>query len=244
MVGQQPNRLASFTTCHYKLGQDEGIKACFALWLRGTSPVRLRDIIRAAKTGIKVSSWSAGKVPKADFPIAKKAYGLGNAFKWCVIRFQALDTECRVLVVLNESKQKYEAVLGVMGVDGTLRILCSYEYHETEPGWHCHATHDDVSTLSHGFMRGPWIKRVPGAQKEHRFGKHPRFSIGDETKAVHFAVDRYRIVEKGPLLGRRSFAERFATRLLSGASLWASRSARHSVAAMVMQSDFMLFAIR
>lgn len=161
--------------------------------------MRIKDIIRAAKTDIKVGPWSLGKVPKADFPIAKKAYGLGRAFKWCVITFKVRDTECRVLVVLNEPKQKYEAVLGVMGHDGTLRILCSYEYHETEPGWHCHATHDDVSTLSHGFMRGPWMKRVPGPRKTLRVGKHPKFSIGDETKAVHFAIDRYKIA-KGPLI--------------------------------------------
>jgi hypothetical protein len=166
----------------------------------GQETVRLKDIVRADKKDIKIGPWTAGKVPRADFPIAKKAYGLGNSFKWSVIRFKALESECRVLVVLNESKQKYEAVLGVMGADGTLRILCSYEYHATEPGWHCHATHDDASTLSHGFMRGPWIKRFPGAGKQHRLGKHPRFSIGDEGKAIHFAIDRFKISEKGPLL--------------------------------------------
>jgi hypothetical protein len=61
--------------------------------------------------------------------------------------------------VFNEAKQKYEAILGVMAADKSLRILCSYEYHASEPGWHCHATHDDTVTLSHGFMRGPWMKR-------------------------------------------------------------------------------------
>jgi hypothetical protein len=82
--------------------------------------VRLKDIIRAGKTDIKVGSWYAGKVPRAEFPIAKKAYGLGSSFKWCVIRFEALAAECRVLVVLNEAKQKYEAVLGVMVRTGHL----------------------------------------------------------------------------------------------------------------------------
>jgi hypothetical protein len=162
--------------------------------------VRLRDIIRADKYDIKVGRWSAGKVPRADFPIAKKAYGLGNSFKWCVITFQALGAECRVLVVVNEFKQKYEAILGVMGSDRSLRVLCSYEYHETEPGWHCHATHDDASTIFHGFMRGPWIKRVPGSGALHRASKHSQFKIGEEAAAIHFAIDRYRIEEKGPLI--------------------------------------------
>jgi hypothetical protein len=162
--------------------------------------LRLKEIVRASKSEIKIGAWHSGKVERRDFPIAKKAYGLGRSFRWCVITFQALDIECRVLVVFNEPKQKYEAILGVMAVDGSLRILCSYEYHATEPGWHCHATHDDVTTLSHGFMRGPWIRRIPGARKQHRLGKYPKFTIGNESKAVRFAIDRYKIGERGTLL--------------------------------------------
>jgi hypothetical protein len=95
--------------------------------------VHLRQIVCAPKTNIKVGAWRAGKVPRADFPMAKSAYGLGNSFKWCVISFEALGAECRVLVVMNEPKQKYEAVLGVMA-SNSLRILCTYEYHPSEPG--------------------------------------------------------------------------------------------------------------
>jgi hypothetical protein len=40
--------------------------------------------------------------------------------------------------VLNEAKQRFEAVLGAMMNTG-LRVLCSYEWHASEPGWHCHA---------------------------------------------------------------------------------------------------------
>jgi len=162
--------------------------------------VRLKEIIRAPKDNIKIGQWHSGKVPKADFPIARAAYRLGNSFKWCVVEFQALGADCRVLVVQHEAKQKYEAVLGVMGQNGTLKILCSYEYHASEPGWHCHATHDDSGTLSHGFMRGPWIKRVPGARKPHRDKKFHKFKIGNETAAIRFAVDRYKIEPKGSLL--------------------------------------------
>ena len=131
--------------------------------------------------------------------MAKAAYALGSSFRWCVITFEVLGSECRVLVVVNAPKQKYEAILGVMASNG-LRILCSYEYHATEPGWHCHATHDDTSTLNFGCMRGPWIKRVPGARKVHRQNKHMKFSIGDEGMAILFAIDRYEIWEKGLLV--------------------------------------------
>ena len=161
--------------------------------------VNLRQIIRAPKDKIEIGQWRAGKVPRADFPMAKNAYGLGLSFKWNVVKFEALGVECRVLVVLNESKQKYEAVLGVMGPRG-LRILCTYEHHPSEPGWHCHATHVEVETLSQGCMRGPWIKRVPSPRKLHRNGKFPKFTIGNETDAIRFALARYKIEKKGTLL--------------------------------------------
>jgi hypothetical protein len=161
--------------------------------------VRLRQIIASSKTAISVGKWQSGKVPRADFPMAKAAYGLGSSFQWSVITFTSLETECRVLVVVNAYKQKYEAILGVMGPNG-LRILCTYEYHPSEPGWHCHATHDDANTLRHGAMRGPWIKRIPAARQPHRSSKYVRFQIGDKDAAIRFAIDRYRIWSKGQLL--------------------------------------------
>jgi hypothetical protein len=162
--------------------------------------MRLLEIIKAKKSKIQIGPWKNGKVPRADFPMARKAYGLGNSYQWCVITFEALSAAFRVLVVLNGPKQKYEAVLGVMGPKGDLKILCSYEYHPSEPGWHCHATHDDVNTLPHGCMRGPWVKRVPGARKPHRQNKFAAFTIDKQADAIRFALRRYRIEEKGPLL--------------------------------------------
>jgi hypothetical protein len=163
--------------------------------------VRLKQIILAPKSGIDIGKkWTSGKVPRAEFPMAKAAYRLGQSFKWTTIKFQALGSECRVLVVMNPAKQKYDAILGVMGANGALRILCSYEYHATEPGWHCHATHDDSASLSGGCMRGPWVKRVPAARGLHRATKHAKFAIGDEAAAIRFALARYKIEEKGTLL--------------------------------------------
>jgi hypothetical protein len=161
--------------------------------------LHLRQLYRAPKTNIKIGPWHSGKVPRADFPMANSAYNLGSAFRWCVITFNALGHECRVLVIMNGAKQKYEAVFGVMGVR-ELRILCTYEYHASEPGWHTHATHDDADKLTHGYMRGPWIKRLPGPRGRYRESKFSRFQIGDETTALRFAIDRYKIREKGTLL--------------------------------------------
>jgi hypothetical protein len=169
----------------------------FRLW--GEAVPALRDFYRAPKTKIKIGQWRSGKVPRADFPIGRAAYNLGSSFRWCVITFETLACECRVLVIMNEAKQKLQAVLGVMGSSG-LRILCTYEYHPSEPGWHTHATHDDADALSRSYMRGPWIKRLPGQHKKHRDGKFSSLQIGDETAAQRFAIDRYRIREKGSLL--------------------------------------------
>ena len=100
--------------------------------------VRLQEIVRASKTEISVGEWHRGAVPRAAFSLTRRSYALGGSFEWCVIKFVALGHACRVLVVLNLSKQKYQAILGVES-DGPLRVLCSYEYHAGEPGWHCHA---------------------------------------------------------------------------------------------------------
>jgi len=158
--------------------------------------VALRQIVLAKKTNIKVGQWYSGKVPKADFPMGRQAYGIGNSYRWCVISFSAIGFECRVLVVVNFQKQKFQAILGVMGT-GMLHILCSYEFHATEPGWHCHAACDDVSLVPLGYMRGPWVRRTPGANRAHR---SLNFAIEDERDAQRCAFDCYRIEAEGDLL--------------------------------------------
>ena len=158
---------------------------------------RLRRIVRARKTDIKIGPWHSGKVPKKDFPIAKKAYGLGASFRWSVISFVALGVECRVLVTLNFVKEKYEAILGAIGSSETLHVLCSYEYHVGEPGWHCHAACDELSKVPLGYMRGPWVRRVPAARRTH---SRQDFGISDETAAQRFAFACYKIETRGTLL--------------------------------------------
>jgi hypothetical protein len=156
----------------------------------------VQEIIWASKEAINIGEWHRGNVPRSDFPIAKKVYGLGRSFEWRVIKFGALDLQCRVLVVLNTPKEKYEAILGVM-TDGQLRIACIYEYHATEPGWHCHVSCGEVTQVPLGFMRGPWVKRIPKAKSTH---KRLDFGVPDQEAATRFAIDCYRIETKGSLL--------------------------------------------
>jgi hypothetical protein len=112
--------------------------------------MRLRQVIHAPKGGIKIGGWNLGKVPKKDFPLARSAYGLGASFQWCVINFSALDADFRVLVIFHPAKEKYDAILGAMSAQG-LRVICSYQYHAGEPGWHCHAACGDLEAFRRGF---------------------------------------------------------------------------------------------
>jgi hypothetical protein len=158
---------------------------------------RLRRIVGAPKTEVKLGPWRAGKVPKKDFPMARQAYSLGSSFRWRVVSFSALDVECRVLIIYNPAKEKYEAILGAMGSADTLHVLCSYEYHAGEPGWHCHAACDDLARVPLGYMRGPWVRRVPAAKRTH---SRQDFGVQDDTTALHFALRCYKIDPKGPLV--------------------------------------------
>ncbi len=158
--------------------------------------IRLQDVVRASKTGIQVGPWRQGRVPKADFPIAKGSYDLGRSYQWCVIKFDALDFQCRVLVVLNAPKQKFQAILGV-AAEARLRILCCHEFHAGEPGWHCHASCGEVSKVPEGFMRGPWVRRLPAASRTHR---RLNFEALDLDSAKRIAIDRYKIWARGTLV--------------------------------------------
>ena len=158
--------------------------------------MELRSVIAAAKVNIKVGSWKNGKIPKSDFPIAKSAYRLGNSYRWCIVGFDAMDETFRCAVVFNAGKVKYEAIFGFL-VNQTLKILCSYQFHEGEPGWHCHATCKADANSTPGLMRGPWITRIPAASSRHR---RMSFGVDGEDKAVQIALARYRIETKGPLL--------------------------------------------
>jgi hypothetical protein len=158
---------------------------------------RLRQIVGAPKTDIKLGSWRFGKVPKKDFPMARQAYGLGSSFRWRVVSFTALDVECRVLIIFNLAKEKYEAILGALSTSETLHVLCSYEYHASEPGWHCHAACDDLATVPLGIMRGPWVRRIPAARRTH---SRQDFGVQDDLGALRVALRCYKIETKGPLV--------------------------------------------
>src|SRR3546814_16446394 len=137
--------------------------------------MRLQDLINAPKSDVHVGEWKKGKIPRADFPLSRarsKDYKYSSAYDWCVIRFRALGADCRVRVLLREGREIYYATLGVVE-GGDTKILCSYEYHGTEPGWHCHVKCGDVALVAPRQNRFG-SKRLPKARdssEESRGGK-------------------------------------------------------------------------
>jgi hypothetical protein len=111
------------------------------------------------------------------------------------LKFEALGEKFRVLIRLHEAKEQYAATLG-MEVDGDLAILCVYEFHGTEPGWHCHLSCDPAKDVPTGIHRGPWIMRIPTGNSHHR---RKKFGVS-EANALTIAADRFRIRTGGTLL--------------------------------------------
>jgi hypothetical protein len=88
----------------------------------------------------------------------------------------------------------YRATLGIeQGND--LVILCHYEYHSQEPGWHCHLTLEDHSKAPIGWSRRG-MRRWPAARARHM---HVTFGV-TQAKALTVAADRFRLAVQGDLL--------------------------------------------
>lgn len=155
--------------------------------------MRLKALISAEKVSIKIWDWKQGEIPRSLWPSRRakpKFYKWGPLYKWRVISFFALDTDCRVLILFNETKQIFRASFGITE-GGETRVLCDYEFHASEPGWHCHARCDDVATLSPGTNRFGSV-RLPRYNRPHRrtefkFGK----SELSEASAFQCAVTVY-----------------------------------------------------
>ena len=159
--------------------------------------MNLKQIICSPKSDIKIGEWRKGLIPRADFPLSRakpKDYKVSDAYDWCIIRFSCLGLDCRVRVLLREGREIFYATLGVVE-GGDTKIVCSYEFHGTEPGWHCHVKCDELANVRPGQNRYGAV-RLPNGRRKHR-----RDSFGvSKTNAKHKAIDFYRIEERGGLL--------------------------------------------
>jgi hypothetical protein len=132
--------------------------------------MRLKQIIAAQKLNLVWGSWKTGPMPKTAFPLTRsgnKPLRFGAAFEWYLLTFEALGETFRLLVAVHYGKQEYYAHLG-MECGGDMRMLASYEFHGTHPGWHVHSGCEEVSVIPVGRFKGPWKRRIPSASKRHR----------------------------------------------------------------------------
>jgi hypothetical protein len=158
--------------------------------------MNIKEVVRAPKTDIHVTEWRAGHIPRVSFPLSRvrdKHYKLGPEYRWRVITFDCLWNTFRLLVVFNEGKQIYRATLAIE-VERDLAVLCQYEFHASEPGWHCHVTFRETDGLPLGVGRSH-LRRWPGANTRP---SRPEFGVR-ETNAVGLAMTRFRISPVGPL---------------------------------------------
>lgn len=156
--------------------------------------MRLKTIIQAEKSNIDFGKWTEGHISRSSFPLSKvkeKSYKLGKAYKWRVVRFDALRKRIRVLIVLNKEKEIFRARLGVED-GGDMVVLCDHEFHASEPGWHCHFTLKTVDSLTTGAVRDGKRKRPTNSDASAVFNV-------TEASALAIASKRYGFDPKGEL---------------------------------------------
>ncbi len=157
--------------------------------------MNLRALISAPKSSVDTGEWRKGEIPRSQWPSRRaksKAYKYGPLYQWRIIRFDAAGHQCRVLLIFNAYKQIFRARFGVTA-NGETKALCDYEYHASEPGWHCHARCDDLAMIDPAATRFG-ARRIPAAGAFHRrVGFSFRKSPLTAQTAFNCAVSLFRI---------------------------------------------------
>ena len=158
--------------------------------------MKVADVIRAAKTNVDVGGWKSGKIPNAQFPLARSSLHLGRGWEWRIVTFDALSTSFRVLICISLEKESYRAVLALD--DGPmLRVLCHHELHTTHWNWHCHFYDGEATDVHPGVLRDRDRFRAWPYFKDDQ--NSTGFTITKEA-ALTVAANRYRFEAQGALL--------------------------------------------
>jgi hypothetical protein len=158
------------------------------------SGMRLQDIIRGSKADLDTGKWQSGRIPRTAFPMSRlkdRHYRYGPDYLWRLVRFEAAACSCRILILLNESREVLRARLGVE-LDGDMVVLSDYEYHATEPGWHCHVTFEDVADVGPGAAR-QGKRRWPNRSSRQDFAV-------DRSNAMTVVAEHYKFAAQGELI--------------------------------------------
>ena len=130
--------------------------------------MRPRQRIRKPKTVTKPGEWKTGKMGKQAFPMARgRHYVLGARWTWRVDVLASGETECRLLTAFEPSTEQFLSILtyrrGAVHV-----VVARLEYHGYEPGLHCHAACEPLSTVTGGVVKPYGTRRLPAHGSPHR----------------------------------------------------------------------------
>ena len=153
------------------------------------------DVVRDAKFELKVSEWKAGHIPRFAFPLSKsrpKSYKFGQDYQWRTVSFETSKGRFLVLILLNVSRSIYRATLAQVMEDDDLVVLCQHEYHQSEPGWHCHVTSSPSSLLPRGVVR----KQLTRWPKYRHVQSEVEFKV-TLVNALSIAADRFKFSAQG-----------------------------------------------
>jgi hypothetical protein len=156
--------------------------------------ITLKDVIRSEKSNVDTGKWANGHIPRAAFPMSKlkdKRYKFGPDYAWRIVKFDALGHAFRVLIQLNMDKEILRSRLGVL-INGDTVVLSDFEFHATEPGWHCHVALQGVPQLVPGVARHDKRKWPKDSSRKE-------FNV-DESNALSVVAAHYRFQAQGELI--------------------------------------------
>ena len=159
-------------------------------------------MIKGQKIRVKTGAWSSGHIPRSYWPSRKakaKAYKYGPSYHWRFLQFESCGVQCCVRILLNVEKKIFRAAFGVIENNDT-KLLCEYEFHASEPGWHCHARCGDLATIDATRNRYGGV-RIPQEGEYHRREKFVyKVNAIDKVSAFNCACEFFKINTKGDLL--------------------------------------------
>lgn len=165
--------------------------------------MRVKDVLRAPKSGIDWGKWHQEKMPASAFPLKKgkrRAYMLPASWRWRIVKFDAVGHSFRVLIAYRPDLEEFKALLG-LDQSGDTTVLVDLAYHGTHPGWHAHSWCAPFERAVSGVMRYPGLRRIPGGRRPHRATQY--VSGGgqmNDAYALQIIVERFNIAEApGPL---------------------------------------------
>lgn len=155
--------------------------------------MKLRRVINGLKTIKDWGTWKVGvKMPKTAFPVSRSGFKVPSPYTWRVVRFECEGDTYRLLMFYRLDLQRCAYYLG-REVGADLLVLCRYEFHPGEPGWHMHCVCDDKNQQV-GRL-GSDEKRLPHWESFHR---EMTLGIASNDDAHKRAVRVFRLDKEPP----------------------------------------------